>query len=293
MWNHRRCNPRQLFVFAALLTAPAARAGEEPYFITYSHHMEEPGSLELAATQVLGTPSGGSRFLGHLLELEYGVKAWWTAELYLSGQTTWNQSTLFTGYRAENRIRPLMREHWINPVLYFEWSDTNGADKSLREIVGHDGFEDQLEPNGTARAEREREVELKLILSSDFRGWNLSENLIAEKVINHPESWEFGYAYGISRPLAGRASPGHCTLCPENFRVGVEMYGGLGTRHSFGLQDTSHYVAPVVAWQLPNNTTLRFSPGFGLTGNSYGVLWRFTVAHEIDQFGRLFGRGER
>ena len=26
------------------------------------------------------------------------------------------------------------------------------------------------------------------------------------------------------------------------------MYGGLGDRHSFGLYDTSHYIAPVVAY---------------------------------------------
>jgi hypothetical protein len=48
----------------------------------------------------------------------------------------------------------------------------------------------------------------------------------------------------------------------------------------------------VVAWQMPNGTTLQFSPGFGLNSNSHGILWRFTVAHEINQFARLFRRGE-
>ena len=27
-----------------------------------------------------------------------------------------------------------MREHWINPVLYVEYVDINGADKSLLEV---------------------------------------------------------------------------------------------------------------------------------------------------------------
>ncbi len=40
------------------------------------------------------------------------------------------------------------------------------------------------------------------------------------------------------------------------------MYGGLGDRHSFGLHETSHYLAPVIAWNLPSDWTLRLSPGF-------------------------------
>ena len=32
-------------------------------------------------------------------EFEYGVKAWWTTELYLDGQTTFHDSTVFTGFR--------------------------------------------------------------------------------------------------------------------------------------------------------------------------------------------------
>ncbi len=41
---------------------------------------------------------------------------------------------------------------------------------------------------------------MKLILSSNFRDWNISENFIAEKNFAH-EPWEFGYAVGASRPL--------------------------------------------------------------------------------------------
>jgi hypothetical protein len=274
-----------IFVFMGAISL----AAEGPYFITYSHRLEEPGNLEVAFSQALGNPPGGNTFLSTLLELEYGAQGWWTTELYLSGQSTANESAIFTGFRWENRFRPLMREHWINPVLYVEFADLNGADKTLREVVGHDGARDQAEPNAPARRERKREFETKLILSSNFKGWNLSENIIAEKNLGG-QPWEFGYAVGASRPLRLAATAEHCTFCRENFRAGAEMYGGLGTRREFGLHDTSHYLAPTLAWLLPNGTTLGVSPGFGLNANSHDFLLRFSVGYEIGQFARMFRR---
>jgi hypothetical protein len=50
--------------------------------------MEEPGNLEFGTKNAIGKPTGGNRFLGTITELEYGVKAWWTSELYLDGQST-------------------------------------------------------------------------------------------------------------------------------------------------------------------------------------------------------------
>ena len=269
------------------LVAISALWADGPYFLTYSHNMEEPGNLEISFDQVLGNPQHGNAFLGSNMELEYGLKGWWTTELYLDGQSTSNQSTLFTGYRWENRFRPLMREHWINPVLYVEFESINGADKTLREIVGHDGIEDLLEPNAEARREHLHELETKLILSSNFKGWNFSENIIAEKNLSN-EPWEFGYALGVSRPLALAASAKRCSWCRENLLAGLELYGGLGTRHEFGLHDTSHYLAPTLAWQLPNGTVLSVSPGFGLNSNSAGFLLRFSVSYEVEQFARMF-----
>ena len=260
-------------------TATSAHA-QETYFVTYSHQMEEPGNLEIANKSVMGSPRGANAFLAHALEFEYGVKAWWTAELYLDSQTTRSESSVFTGFRLENRFRPLMREHWINPVLYVEFEDINSADKSLLEVVGHDGREDFVERND--RSERKREAELKLILSSNFKGWNLSENIIAEKNLAN-EPWEFGYAVGVNRPLALAARATPCTLCRENFVLGAEMYGGLGDRYSFGLNRTSHYLAPTASWEIPNGPTLKISPGFGLNDYSHGFLFRFGVSYEIQQ----------
>jgi hypothetical protein len=271
-------------------------AGEAPNFITYTHQMEEPGNLEVDAKGVVGKPEGGGRFLGSSMEFEYGATAWWSTELYLDGQLTAADSTLFTGFRWENRFRMLPREHWINPVLYVEFENINGADKSLLEVVGHDGNDDLLGPNDEGRGEKKREIETKLILGSYFKGWTIAENFIVEKNIKH-EPWEFGYAVAVSRPLALKARPDPCSFCPENFQAGVEMYGGLGTHKDFGVTDTSHYVAPTFAWQVPNGPLLRFSPGFGVTSQSLPVLFRFSVSYEVAQAGRAirerFAGGKR
>jgi len=247
--------------------------------------MEEPRNLEITTKNVTGKPSGGNRFLGTTAELEYGVTAWWTSELYLDGQGTRGENTLFTGYRWENRFRLLSREHWINPVLYVEFENINGADKSLLEVVGNDGADDLTEPSGEARHEKKREIEAKLILSSYVKGWTIAENFIAEKNVRH-EPYEFGYAVGVSRPLALTARADLCNFCRENFQAGVEVYGGLGTHAGFGLYETSHYVAPVIAWTLASGTTFKVSPGFGVTDTSARFLLRFGVSYEVAQFGR-------
>jgi hypothetical protein len=275
------------FVVPLLLTAftIAVHAGEGPYFVTYSHQMEEPGNLEIATRDVTGKPDSGSRFLGSAVELEYGVKGWWTTEFYLDGQSTASDSTLFTGFRWENRFRLLPREHWINPVLYFEYEGINGADKALLEVVGHDGQEGLAGANSEARAEKLHELEAKLILGSNVRGWNLSENFIAEKNLGHAP-FEFGYAIGMNRPLASEARPDRCHICLENIRLGAELYGGLGTHENFGFRDTSQYLAPTVSLQLGDGPEVKISPGFGLTSTSAPFLLRFGISYEVAQFGR-------
>jgi hypothetical protein len=277
--------------FLAFLTvvAPGAWGQESPYVVTYDHYLEEPGNLDIEYFSTFGTQRGGNDFHAFWAEFEYGATAWWTTELYLEGQTTFNESTIFTGYRWENRIRPLKREHFINPILYFEYESKNGADKILKEVEGHDVQADFLIPNAEARKEHIHEVELKLILSSTVKGWNFSENVLAAKDLsNHP--WEFGYALGASRPLAMKASAARCSFCPQNFVAGVEIYGGLGDRYSFGLKDTSHYLAPVIAWNLPSGWTLRLSPGFGLNDNSHRFLLRWGISREISGFGEMVTR---
>src|SRR2546429_4871201 len=108
------------FSFSVLLALylPVAAAQENPYFVAYDHYLEEPGNLEVEYFSTLGTQRDGDPFHAYWVELEYGAKAWWTTELYLDGQTTFGQSTVFTGFRSENRFRLLQHEHFVNPVFY-------------------------------------------------------------------------------------------------------------------------------------------------------------------------------
>src|SRR6266849_772698 len=121
-----------------------------------------------------------------------------------------------------------------------------------------------------------------LILSSNVKGWNIAENFIGEKNLAG-DPWEFGYAVAASRPLSLAASATNCAFCRENFALGAELYGGLGDRYSFGFSNTSHYLAPTVAFKMPNGPTLSFSPAAGLNHNSNGVLLRFGASYEIPQ----------
>jgi len=279
------------WLLLAIVILPAfasVQAQERPYFVTYSQDMEEPGNLDIESFNVVGNPKGGNAFIGSDVELEYGLKAWWTTEFYLDGQATQSDSTIFTGFRWENRIRPLMGEHWINPVLYAEFEDTS-ADKTLREVVGHDGNDDMLVPNGIARLDKEREMELKLILGSNVRGWNISENFITEKNLQEGP-WEFGYALGVSRPLKLAATSHECAFCLDRFQAGAEMYGGLGDFDSFGLNLTSQYLGPTINWTAPNGMTIGMSPQFGLNSYSIPFLFRFSISYEIEDVFSHFHR---
>jgi hypothetical protein len=284
-----------LMTLAVTAVAIPACAQESAYIVTYDHYLEEPGNLEVEYFSTFGTQRGGNDFHAFWAEFEYGATAWWTTELYLEGQTTFGDSTIFTGFRLENRFRLLQREHFINPVLYFEYEQISGADKILKEAEGHDVESDYAVPNAFARKVHNRELEFKLLLSKTFKGWNVAENTMAAKNLTGGNPWEFGYAIGASRPLALKASAQRCNLCAENFVAGVEMYGGLGDRQSFGLRDTSHYLAPVVAWNLPSDWTLRLSAGFGLNDNSHRFLLRWGIAREFSGFGEMIARtfGER
>src|SRR5206468_11976544 len=155
--------------------------------------------------------------------------------------------------------------------------------KNMKEIVGFDRKEDDNEPKPETRLEHERELETKLILSSQIKGWNVSENLIGVKNI-HEGVWEFGYAFGISRPLALAASANACTFCRENFTAGVELYGGLGEWGDLTFKGTSQYVAPGLSLNLPGGTTLCVSPGCGLTDRSHSTLVRCGVSAGFSGF---------
>jgi len=264
------------------------QAQESPYIVTYDHHLEEPGNLEIETFVTMGVPRAAQSFyVAPWMEIEYGVTGRWTSELYIEGQGTAGDSAVFTGWRWENRFRPLKREHVINPVLYLEYESTNEASRIQKEIVG--GAPDVESPNSDLQGTKNHEIEGKLILSGTAHDWNIAGNFITEKNLSRSEGFEFGYAFGFSRPLAKLASGASCRLCRENFLAGVEFYGGLGsTEDGFGVRNSAHYVAPVVSWQVSENASIHFSPGVALTGQGSPMLIRFGYSYEIRGFGSRF-----
>src|SRR5215469_11379839 len=178
LFSVRRHWTARLAVIQACLVPPGvaqpASAQESPYIVTYDHYLEEPGNLEVEYTSTFGTQRGGNDFHAYWMEFEYGAKAWWTTELYLDGQTTFHDSTIFTGFRWENRVRPLRLEHFINPVLYVEYEQISEADKIVKEVEGHDVESDHAVRNAESRQALNHELEFKLILSKTFKGWNVA-----------------------------------------------------------------------------------------------------------------------
>jgi hypothetical protein len=269
----------------ALASAPPASAQERAYFVTYDHYLEEPGNLEIAVASTTGVPRGDNRgYWAPWLELEYGITGWWTAELYLEGVTTRGDGSGFTGWRWENRFRPLKGEHKMNPVLYVEYERINEASRIQKEIVGSGSL--PFEPIADLTREHVHELEAKLILSSSLASWNVSENFIVEKNLSKDEGFEFGYSVGVSRSLGGLASGASCHVCGENFVAGVEAYGGLGTSVERSLSDTRHFIAPVIAWHLTDRSTVKASTAFGLTDASDRYLVRVGWAYELSTRGR-------
>jgi hypothetical protein len=286
LFFHLRAVKLALIPLMLLVVPYGARCQENPYIVTYDHNLEEPGSLEIEYFSNFATQRGAPNYHAFWGEFEYGVTAWWTTEFYVDSQTTYGDSTVFTGIRWENRIRPLKNEHFINPVIYVEYEDVNGADKIMKEVEGHDVESDFAESNAVLRQERKHEIELKLILSTNYKGWNFAQNTLAVKNLSN-EPWEFGYALGVSRPLSLKGAAHRCTFCLQHFIAGVEMFGGLGDRYSFGLHDTSHYLAPGLSWDLPRGWALKISPAFGLNDNSHQFQFRFGISREISGFGQM------
>ena len=276
-----------LAVTVLLLCAVASSFAQgTPYFVTYDHHMEEPGNLEISTQTNIGFQKHDlPTYWAPLGELEYGLTGWWSTSLYLEGASANHDATVFTGYRLENRWKPLQGEHKINPILYFEYEDIRGASRIQKEVVGFDGAQDESIREG--HAEKEKEIEGKLIFSSNVKGWNIAENFIFEKNLTFDEATEFGYSVGAFRSLASMASGKKCSFCRENFTAGVEMYGGLGDWNDFTAKGTANYVAPVLAWNIGNVHQFKVSPGFGVTEASQRVLLRFGYTYEIHGFGHM------
>ncbi len=271
---------RLLLMVLTCLTAVPVGAQERAYFVTYDHYLEERGDLELEVAATSGVPKGDDRsYTAPWLEIEYGVRGWWTTELYLEAVAARGDGSALTGWRWEHRLKPLKSEHALNPVLYVEYEHVNEASRIQKEVVGAGRL--PFEPIDELREEYAHELETKLILSSTVRGWNLSENVTFEKNLSEDEGIEFGYSAGVSRALGGLASGTACRFCRENFVLGAEVYGGLGSSAERTLRQTRHYVAPVLAWHIGERSTLKASAAFGLSPASDRILVRIAYAYEL------------
>jgi hypothetical protein len=275
-----------LLAIAVLLAASLrANALEDPYFVTDHHHLHEAGNLAISNYSVLGTPKSGNEFLGSQMELEYRITKWWATQVQFDGQTTWNDSTVFTGYSWTNKFKLFPANHLINAALVVGWEDGNAADKCFAEIEGHGAEEDLALPNGVTRKLHEHEVETKLIISRDHKGWNFAGNIMVAKPLSE-EPWEFGYSLGASRPLSATDKDEHCVFCRRSITAGLEFYGGLGDSLSVGLQNTPQYLGPEIAWKLSERLAVKAGPHFGLTPSSQHVLVHFGVVYEIPDFNK-------
>jgi hypothetical protein len=277
---------RKLCIAVFLIASwQAGIAQESPYFVTDHHHLPDAGALGLAYYGVGGDPKVGDAFVGSTLELEYRPEKWWATEVLLEGQTTFNQSTIFTAYAWINMFKLVPKNRWINSVLTIGWEDSNAANKSIVEIEGHSGENDFNIRNDVYRRIREHEIETKVILSRDHKGWNFAGNVIGVKDLSG-EPWQFGYAFGVSRPLSTKDAGNACLFCRKSFAAGLEFYGGLGDAHSLGLQNTSHYLGPEISWQLSERLAVKAGPHFGLTSQSQHALIHFGVVYDIPEFGK-------
>ena len=240
--------------------------GAPPYFVTYSDHLEEKGELEVELLSTVADPGNGNAgYVAPWTEFEYGVTKWWTAELYLEGATIDNNGSAFTGWRIESRFRPFGEHHRVNPVFYIEYENISEASRIQKEIVGEG--QTPTGPIHLLDEEHAHELEGRLILSSQIKGWNVSENLILEKNLSQSEGVVFGYAAAVSRPFG-------------SFAAGVEVYGGLGgTQAQF--EQTRQFIAPVVGWYAPHGQRFLFSMGFGVTDASEKYLFRIGYTFEL------------
>ena len=57
-----------MLFYASVGSWPALLQAQETYFVTYSHEMEEPGNLEIAAKSLAGAPKGGNPFVATAVE---------------------------------------------------------------------------------------------------------------------------------------------------------------------------------------------------------------------------------
>jgi hypothetical protein len=120
---------------------PLVAAGP-PYLVTYSHQMEEPGNLEVAANQVVGNPQGGNRTLAPHKRNAYHMSRSFTVTrnvlaiavlaLFLSSGALWahhSPTAVFDMGKPVTVKGTLTKIDWFNPHISM-YIDVKAADGS-------------------------------------------------------------------------------------------------------------------------------------------------------------------
>lgn len=246
-------------------------AGSGPYFDTYTHHME-PGKWELEAGLDAVNAPGEPWAWGQVLELEHGFNEHFASSLYLLGSKASGKSARVDGFQVESRFRPWTANWFWLPTFYLEYEQYAHSETYRTTVVGN------LELEDGERFQTEHEAETRLIFSQDASWGNVALNLIAERSLDGGAT-AFGYSAGVYiHELPGEATGGGA-FDPDHdgdgcVRLGLEMYGGLGSEGGFGLMPRrqEHYIQPVVSFPLGRRTALKLGAAFGLTAASADSL---------------------
>ncbi len=242
------------------------RAGNGPYFNTYSHHMEQ-GEWELeAGFDAVEPPEGPWRY-GQLLELEHGFSPHWASALYVLGSWEPGEAGRVDGYKAHVRFRPVAENRFFLPTLYLEYEQFHHEPVYRQAVTG------LLEGEEEEGSSTKREMEARVIFSQDFPWGNGALNLVGEKNLEGGR-WEFGYTVGLAVKGPARLIPGAAALDPDgdgdsHVLFGLEAFGGLGGEGRFGAGgDRAHYLQPFVAVPLSARLALKGAYAFGLTSGA-------------------------
>jgi len=119
------------------------------------------------------------------------------------------------------------------------------------------------------------ELELRPIIEKDIGRFSFIVNAQFEKPIfagpNRNRGFGFGYANATYYRLWRYLSPG------------IEFYGAAGDiDNNDPLPRQQHYVFPVIWGELPRGIEYNAGPGFGLTGGSDHVIFKFNL--ELERF---------
>lgn len=246
--------------------APSLRAGNGPYFNTYTHHMEQ-GEWELEVGTDAVRPPEGPWMYGQLLELEHGFSPHWASALYLLGSFAPGEAGRVDGYKAHVRYRPVAENRFFLPTFYLEYEQFHHEPVYRQAVTG------LLEEESEEGFSTEREMEARLIFSQDWPWGNGAFDLVAEKNLDGGR-WEFGYTAGLAFKGPARLIPGAAALDPDgdgdsHVLFGLEAFGGLGEEGRFGPGGRrAHYLQPFVAVPLTARLAVKGAYAFGLTSGT-------------------------